>query len=61
MLFLLEGCEKRIKLFIVKMEPEFFDPKLICITFPDKRGEGLTRIMDFKIRCNPLTCWVGVP
>jgi hypothetical protein len=31
--------------FDVKLMPELFDAKLIiCITFPDKHGEGLMRI-----------------
>jgi hypothetical protein len=34
--------------FHVKLGPEFFDAKLIiCITFPDKPGEGLMQVIDF--------------
>jgi hypothetical protein len=36
--------------FYVKLAPEFFDTKsIICITFPDKPGEGLTQVTGFKI------------
>jgi hypothetical protein len=36
--------------FDVKLAPEFFDAKLIvCITFPDKPGEGSTQVIGFKI------------
>jgi hypothetical protein len=36
--------------FDVKLAPEFFDAKLIiCITFPDKRGEVSTQVIGFKI------------
>jgi hypothetical protein len=32
------------------MAPEFFDAKLIiCITFPDKPGEGSMQVIGFKI------------
>jgi hypothetical protein len=50
-------CRKRVKRetykkhhFDVKLAPEFFDDKLIiCITFPDKPGEGSTQVISFKI------------
>jgi hypothetical protein len=36
--------------FDVKLAAEFFDDKLIiCITFPDKPGEGSTQVIGFKI------------
>jgi hypothetical protein len=36
--------------FDVKLAPEFFDAKLIiCITFPDKPGEGSMLVTGFKI------------
>jgi hypothetical protein len=36
--------------FDVKLVPEFFDAKLImCITYVDKPGEGLTNVIGFKI------------
>jgi hypothetical protein len=35
--------------FDVKLPPEFFDAKLIiCITFPDKPGEGSTQAQALK-------------
>jgi hypothetical protein len=48
---------KRVKLekynnhhFDVKLVPEFSDAKfIICITFPDKPGEGSTQVIGFKI------------
>jgi hypothetical protein len=36
--------------FDVKLAPEFFHAKLIiCMTFPDKPGDGLTQVIRFKI------------
>jgi hypothetical protein len=36
--------------FDIKLEPEFFDATLmICITFPDKLGEGSMQVISFKI------------
>jgi hypothetical protein len=36
--------------FYVKLGPEFFDATLIiCITFPDKPGEGSSRVTGFNI------------
>jgi hypothetical protein len=36
--------------FDVKLAPEFFDASfIICITFPDKPGEGSTQVIVFKI------------
>jgi hypothetical protein len=36
--------------FHIKLVPEFFVDKLIiCITFPDVHGEGLTQVICFKM------------
>jgi hypothetical protein len=43
-----ETCNNRH--FDVELAPEFFDTQLtICITVPDKSGEGSMQVTDFKI------------